>query len=190
MKSIVVTIMAIALSGAGVGTLSAQQRSDNRVAAITDWSVFVESDPTTCWSVSSPKESVNTRDGRVTAVNRGDILLFVSFVPSQGASGTKGQVAFTGGYKFRKGSTVKMTIDGQEFELFTVGEDDPATSQYREDEFAWVESASDDAKIISAMKRGATAKLSAVSSRGTNTNDTFSLLGFTAALEEASKRCQ
>ena len=49
----------------------AQEQSTNRVAAQTDWSVFVENDPTECWGVSAPKETVNTRDGRVVAVRRG-----------------------------------------------------------------------------------------------------------------------
>ncbi|MEX0339706.1 MAG: invasion associated locus B family protein, partial [Arenibacterium sp.] len=44
-------------------------------------------------------------------------------------------------------------------------------------------------KIITAMKRGASAILTARSSRGTQTKDTFSLLGFTAALEDAETRC-
>ena len=39
------------------------------------------------------------------------------------------------------------------------------------------------------MKRGADAVLTARSSRGTITKDTFSLLGFTAAVEDAQKRC-
>jgi hypothetical protein len=153
--------------------LSAQD-SQNRVAAHTDWSVFEAKDPAQCWSVSSPKETVNSRDGRVVAVRRGDILLFVSYIPG---SGVKGQVSFTGGYPFRDGSTVTMEISGTSFDLFTEGE------------MAWAASESDDAKIVDAMKRGADAKLTAFSSRGTKTEDTFSLLGFTAAVEEAAKRC-
>ena len=39
------------------------------------------------------------------------------------------------------------------------------------------------------MKRGAEAVLTARSSRGTQTVDTFSLLGFTAAVEDAEERC-
>jgi len=152
----------------------AQEQSTNRVAAKTDWSVFVEDNPTECWSVSAPKETVNTRDGRVVAVRRSDILLFVFFRPG---SDVKGQVTFTGGYPFAGGSTVNMNISGTEFELFTDGE------------WAWPASTADDAKIITAMKRGAEATLSARSSRGTRTKDIFSLLGFTAAIEDAEKRC-
>lgn len=156
----------------------AQQESTNRVAAKTDWSVFVESDPTSCWSVSSPKETVNTKDGRVVAVRRSDILLFVSFIPSQGA---KGQISFTGGYPFAPGSQVTMEISGQTFQLFT----DASTNK----EMAWAPSDADDAKISTAMKRGAEAILTAKSAKGTTTKDTFSLLGFTAAMEEAASRC-
>ena len=153
---------------------SAQEQSTNRVAAKTDWSVFVEDNPTECWGVSTPKETVNSRDGRVVAVNRGQTLLMVFYRPSAGA---KGQVAFTGGYPFASGSTVNMEISGNSFELFTEGE------------WAWPATTDDDAKIITAMKRGATAVLNGRSGRGTNTKDTFSLLGFTAALEDAEKRC-
>jgi invasion protein IalB len=153
---------------------SAQEQSTNRVAAKTDWSVFVEDNPTECWGVSTPKETVNSRDGRVVAVNRGQTLLMVFYRPSAGA---KGQVAFTGGYPFASGSTVSMDISGNSFELFTEGE------------WAWPATTDDDSKIITAMKRGANAVLSARSGRGTNTKDTFSLLGFTAAVEDAAKRC-
>jgi len=169
-------VMACLLAGGiamAAGTGMAQEESDNRVAAETDWSVFVEDDPKECWSVSAPKETVNTRDGRVVAVRRSDILLFVTFRPG----GNGGEVSFTGGYPFAGGSTVNLDIGGTQFELFTEGE------------WAWSASAQDDARIITAMKRGADAKLTARSTRGTKTEDTFSLLGVTAAIEEAEERC-
>ncbi len=162
-------MLAFAATGA-----AAQDQSTNRVAAKTDWSVFVEDNPTECWGVSTPKETVNSRDGRVVAVNRGQTLLMVFYRPSAGA---KGQVAFTGGYPFASGSTVRMEISGNTFELFTEGE------------WAWPATTDEDARIITAMKRGANAVLSGVSGRGTDTKDTFSLLGFTAAVEDAAKRC-
>jgi invasion protein IalB len=147
--------------------------SDNRVAAKTDWSVFVDDNPKECWSVSTPKEIVNTRDGRVVAARRGQILLMVFYRPEAGANG---QVAFTGGYPFGS-PNVTVDIGGNQFELFTDGE------------WAWPATPADDARLITAMKRGAEAVVTAVSSRGTETRDTFSLLGFTAAVEDASARC-
>ena len=153
---------------------AAQETSTNRVASETDWSVFVESDPKECWSVSTPKEIVNMRDGRVVAATRGQILLMVFFRPSAGALG---QVAFRGGYTFQSGSTVSIQIGDDTFTLFTEGE------------WAWPSTTADDERLVAAMKLGADAVVTGISSRGTTTKDTFSLIGFTAALEEAEGRC-
>ena len=168
-------VISLCLAGMAATTAYAQQtQSTNRVAANVDWSVFQGNDPVECWGVSAPKESVNTRDGRVVAVRRSEIQLFVFFRPDGGANG---QLTFTGGYPFAPGSTVNMKVGESEFELFTEGE------------WAWPATAADDTKIITAMKRGAKAILTARSARGTQTQDTFSLLGFTAAIEDADKRC-
>jgi len=156
-------------------TALAQETSDNRVAAKTDWSVYVEESPQKeCWAVSQPKETVNTRDGRVVAVRRGEIQLFTFFRPG---SGITGQVTFTGGYPFAPDSTVNLNIGGTEFELFTDGE------------WAWPATPEDDARIVASMRRGSDAVLTARSARGTSTKDTFSLMGYTAAVEEAERRC-
>ncbi len=154
---------------------TAQSASENQVAAKTDWSVFVEQDPKECWAVSAPKETVNTKDGRVVSVRRSDILFMAFFRPGANVAG---QIAFTGGYPFKDGSTVNLNIDGNEFALFTEGE------------WAWSASASEDAKILTSLKRGSGATITGMSGRGTVTKDAFSLLGFTAAVEEAEKRCK
>ena len=165
----------IAFTGITLSTQAfSQETSSNKVAEKTDWSIFVENKPKECWSVSKPKETINTRDGRIVSVKRGDILLFVNFRPE---SKVNGQITFTGGYPFADGSNVTLNVDGTNFALFTEGE------------WAWARSDEDDVKIIQAMKKGAKAILTAKSSRGTKTQDTFSLLGFTAAVEDTEKRC-
>lgn len=153
---------------------AAQEESDNRVAASTDWSVFVESDPSECWAVSAPKETLNTRDGNTVDVRRGDIRLIVFYRPSENVNG---QVMFTGGYPFAPESTVSVQVGDATLQMFTEGET------------AWPATAEDDARFVAAMKRGANAVLTARSGRGTQTQDTFSLLGFTAAVDEAANRC-
>ncbi len=165
----VATAATIAFAGQAMA-----QTSENIVAANTDWTVFVENNPKECWSVSAPKQTINTRDGKTVSVQRSDIRLFVFYRPGEKV---QGQVAFTGGYPFASGSTADMNINGTKFQLFTEGE------------WAWPATAEDDAKIVTAMKRGADAVLTARSGRGTLTQDTFSLLGFTATVEEAAKRC-
>lgn len=167
------TALGVAMALAAAPTFA--QESTNRVATLTDWSVFTEENPKECWGVSSPKETVNTRDGQPVSVRRGDILLFVTFRPGSGA---RGEVSFTGGYPFANGSTVKVEIDGQSYDLFADGE------------WAWPASAEADAALLAAMRRGATAVLTGASGRGTQTQDTFSLRGFTAAMQEAQSRCQ
>lgn len=168
-RGLAAAIVALACAG----TVWAQE-SSNRVAANSNWSVFVEAEPKECWSVSAPKETVNTKDGQVVAVRRSDILLFVSYRP---ASGIKGEVSFTGGYPFADGSTVSLVVEGTSFDLFTEGE------------WGWSASPEEDAKIIAALRAGGSAVLTARSARGTQTQDTFALDGFSAALDEAASRC-
>lgn len=173
MRALSGLIAGAALSG--LATHAMAQESTNRVAVETAWSVFVEDDPKECWSVSSPTQTVNTRDGQAVSVRRGDILLFVTFrADANGA----GEVSFTGGYPFADDSTVELEVGDTEYELFTEGE------------WAWPASSGQDAEIIAALRGGAEAKLTARSSRGTQTEDTFSLMGFTAAHDQAQSRCQ
>lgn len=165
------TLALAAITLAGVAAQA--QESTNRVATMTDWNVFTEESPKECWGVSKPKETVNTRDGQPVSVRRGDILLFVTFRP-----GKPGEISFTGGYPFAGGSTVDVAIDGTSYQLFTDGE------------WAWPGSADEDAKLLAAMKKGTTATLTARSGKGTQTKDTFSLRGFTAAMTDAETRCK
>ena len=151
------------------------QESTNRVAAKTDWSVFVEQEPTECWGVSAPKETVNTRDGRVVAVRRGDILLFVTYRPSDSRSRARSP---------SPAGTPSPRAPRSRSRLATRASSSSPTASG-----PGPRRPSDDAKITTSMKRGTNATLTARSSRGTVTKDTFSLLGFTAALEEAERRC-
>lgn len=162
-----------AVAVALVTSAASAQESSNQVSENTDWYGFEESGQ--CWAVSKPKETVNTdASGNIKSVRRGEILLFVSYAPGNGVNG---QVSFAGGYPFASGSEVSLDIGGTNFALFTEGET------------AWATTPEDDAKIVAAMKRGANATLTGRSSRGTITKDTFSLLGFTATVEDAAKRC-
>jgi len=73
---------------------------------------------------------------------------------------------------------VTVGIDGESVNLFTLGE------------LAWTNSDEDDSRILAALKRGKEAVIVGMSSRGTKTTDTFSLLGVTAAAEDARNRCR
>ncbi len=174
MRKFAAMMLGVALGMAGASALEAQE-STNRVATEKAWAVFVGSNPTECWATTTPEKQVNTRGGRPVSVRRGKTALFVTFRPS---SGSAGEVSFTGGYPYADGATVRLEVDGEKVaDLFTKGE------------WAWAPSPEDDRKIIAAFKRGVKAVAIGTSKRGTRTEDTFSLLGFTAALNEAARRC-
>lgn len=149
------------------------------VATHTDWSVFVAGEPKECYIVSPPKSSTARRDGKPVEVDRGDIRLFVTFRP---AEKVVGEVSFSAGYPIRTSGSVDLKVGSETFAL-SPGTDPDAQG------WAWPSSPAEDARIVSALKRGSTATVTGVSARGTTTVDTFSLSGFTAAVNDAQNRC-
>ena len=128
---------AIIAVATGLAGPALAQESTNVVATEGDLTVFAGSNPKECWAVSPPKSSANTRDGQTVQVDRGDIRLYIAYRP-----GAAGEVSFTGGYPFKPGSTVKVDIGGNKFDLFTEGEN------------AWTGSNGEDAKLIAALRAG------------------------------------
>lgn len=127
-----------------------------------------------CWAASAPEKSEARRAGRTVSVNRGQITLNVAARPG---SGVRTEISVLMGYPLREGSEVELTIGSAKFSLFTEGET------------AWSRPA-DDQAIVDAFRRGSNARAVGVSSRGTTTIDTFSLMGFTASLEGAQGLCR
>ncbi len=168
-RTFVSAILSILVFGnAGFATAQSARGSEN-------WITASAQNPTTCWAVAVPEKTVNTpRPGRTSPVQRGDIFLMVFYEPS---ARSDAHVYFNGGYPFSPGSTVDVNIDGTLYRLITRGEE------------AWPPSLMEDGQVVAAMKRGAKAVFTASSARGTKTEDTFSLIGFTAALAEAQRRC-
>jgi hypothetical protein len=154
------------------------QAAAERVAAHSDWSVFLAGSPQECYIVSQPTGSVARRDGQPVEVNRGEIRLFVRFNPSESVSN---EVSFTGGYPFGDGTPVRVEVGSDSFDL--------APGPGDANGWAWPQP-EDDARMVAAMRSGSTAIVTGVSARGTTTVDTFSLSGFTAAVNEAESRCR
>ena len=157
-------------------TSSASPQVAQSLATEQDWSVFrvEDGDEQVCWIASRPTKSVAYRDDRQVDVKRGDIFLTVSVRPQDDVDG---EVSFISGYPIRKGSSVSVSVGSREFDLFPEGEQ------------AWPPSRAQDDDLVRAFKAGIDAEIEAVSHRGTRTVDTFSLLGFTAALGKARESC-
>jgi hypothetical protein len=175
MRTFAAGIIAAAAFMVGASDAQAQNAAAKCVSAKTAWNVCVWDSPKECWGVSIPTEQVNTRGGRPAQVRRGDTMLFVTFRPGGGA---RGEISFTPGYAYAKGANVQVQIGSDTFTLFTDGE------------WAWPANANDDSALLAAMKRGSEATLIGQSARGTDTRDKFSLMGFTAAMQEAEQRCK
>jgi hypothetical protein len=81
------------------------------------------------------------------------------------------------GYQYNLDEDIVVTIDNTSFEFYST-EDSSET--------AWT---NNDEKVIFAMKKGLKLVLSGQSSRGTITNDTYTLKGFTSAINKLNKDC-
>jgi invasion protein IalB len=171
-----IALLAALLAGAIVPGAAVAQ-TQTRVDAKKDWAIFQAGaeQQKVCWIVSQPTKTAASRNGKSVTVNRGDIFLMVSIRP---ADGVVNEVSYLSGYPFKKGSEVDAVVGQKKFTLFTEGEN------------AWSPSAQDDAVLIDAFRRGSDAKLEGESTRGTRTVDTFSLGGFSAALEAAAALCK
>jgi len=81
------------------------------------------------------------------------------------------------GYSYNLKKEITVKIDNTAFSFYST-EDSSET--------AWT---NDDGKVIYAMKKGLELILNGVSARGTVTNDTYTLKGFTAAINQLNKDC-
>tara|TARA_B100000674_G_scaffold160318_1_gene128137 strand:+ start:30 stop:500 length:471 start_codon:yes stop_codon:yes gene_type:complete len=86
-------------------------------------------------------------------------------------------VQIEAGYNYNLKSDIIVNIDKGEYKFYTT-EDLPTA--------AWTE---EDSKVIFAMKKGLELKVTGESSRGTLTNDVYTLNGFTAAFNKLINDC-
>jgi len=86
-------------------------------------------------------------------------------------------VQIEAGYSYKVSTDIIISIDKGEYKFYTT-EDLPTA--------AWTE---EDAKVIFAMKKGLELKVTGESSRGTITNDNYTLNGFTAAYNKLINNC-
>ncbi len=135
-----------------------------------DWSVFMtaESGGNVCYVGAEPEKAEGNYD------KRGKAYLLVTQRP-----GVKelDVVSVRAGYQYRKGSDVSVGIGGASFALFT------------DEGHAWARDAETDKAIVNAMKRGNKMVIKGASWRGTETTDTYSLKGFTAAYKASRAAC-
>lgn len=148
----------------------AEGEEPKKLGTFKDWQAFTYKAPDSkvCFAFSEPKSSKSSREAK-----RGPIRFIVTNYPGRKVAG---QISTIIGYPFKEGTQVKLEIDDKSFTLFPVGDT------------AWAEK--DDAAIVEAMKAGTTLKVSGTSWKGTETTDSYSLAGISAAIDEIDSSCK
>ena len=144
---------------------------DSSLGRHRDWyaAAFVEEGAQVCYMVSGPTRSEGnyTRRGKT----------YIQVTRREGAGGAD-VVSIEAGYPHREGGEVELRVDdGEPWTLFTRGET------------AWAYSDADDKALVAAMAAGTRMVVKGTSARGTDTVDTYSLLGFTAARRAIGEAC-
>ena len=140
------------------------------LAKFKDWTAFAEGEGKNlaCMAVSKPKKA----EGNYS--RRGDIFAIVTHLPGQNKWN---EFSIVAGYNFQPNSNPDVTIGDMKFQLFTSGSR------------AWSFSPSEDDKIVKYLKNSMKMKVVGTSSRGTITNDTYSLVGFSKAYQKINEAC-
>ena len=141
------------------------------LAKFSDWTAFAEGEGKNlaCMAVSKPKKA----EGNYS--RRGDIFAIVTHLPGQNKWN---EFSIVAGYNFQPNSNPDVTIGDIKFQLFTSGSR------------AWSFSPSEDDKIVKYLKNSMKMKVVGTSSRGTITNDTYSLVGFSKAYQKINEACK
>lgn len=150
---------------------SAMAQSPEAVATFRDWSVFVK-------DVSGDKicfAATEARNKQPSSLNHGDVFFLVATWQSGAATN---QPSFMTGYTLKDSPEPSLRIGSDRWEM------------YASENEAFIESDSDERRLITAMRRGADMRVSAVSSRGNATSYTISLRGISAALDRVKTACR
>lgn len=104
---------------------------------------------------------------------RGEPFVLVAHRP---AAGARGEVSVVAGYTYQAQSNATAEIGKETFTFYT------------QDDTAWARDNA-AAKLVRSMRAGSQMVVKGTSSRGTLTTDTYSLIGFTAAMQAIDRAC-
>ncbi|MBN9589222.1 MAG: hypothetical protein BGN85_01855 [Alphaproteobacteria bacterium 64-11] len=153
---------------------AAAAESATLLGVFDNWSAYSAGDGAskTCYILSKPTAS------QPRGAKRGPIFLMVSDWP---ARKVKAEPQIVLGYPAREGGPASLGIGSDKFSFFL--------RNVNKDGSGWLQSLGDNPKLIDSMRGGVTAVAKALSQRGTHTTDTYSLAGFSNALDKAHSAC-
>ena len=135
-----------------------------------DWEtmVLVEASGNTCFAQSSPVL-------QAPKSNKRDARLFVSFRPGDKITD---EISTTSGYEYNKNNKVIATSGKNKFNF-----------DIKQQGFAWMTSNKNEKKMINVMMKGSRIMVTGFNSKGSQTIDHYSLIGFTKAYKAAKSAC-
>ena len=156
---------------AGLAPALAQTPEPTDLGKFGDWAAYTykTQNGKVCYISSQPKVQTPKNAKRDPA------FLLITHRPSQSV---RNEVSTIIGYPFKKDATVQLTVDAQDYELFTNGDG------------AWADTAAKDKEIVGAMKKGQKLTIKGASWRGTETLDSYSLKGLAQALAKIDSACK
>ncbi len=137
-----------------------------------NWSVFSlkQDGKKICYITSTPiKEAGNF-------TRRSEPYLLVTY-----RGNNISEVSASSGYPYKQKSNVSIDIDGKTKETLFTSAETP--------KIAWAKDEKSDAKLVLSMRKGSNLVVSGTSTKGTYSKDTFSLMGFSAALKRMKSLC-
>ena len=140
------------------------------VGKFKDWESFVLSQEGNkiCFAQSIPVVRAPKK------LKREPSRLFVSFRPNENI---KNEISVTNGYEFKLKAPVAAKSGKKSYDLFSKGK------------FAWLVDNEDEAKLIVTMKKASRLMIIGNTTKGDQTTDHYSMMGFTKAYNTAKKKC-
>ena len=126
-----------------------------------------------CFALAKPSASETNPPNRP----RNPVYMFISTRPADKPPVTN-EVSLVIGYPFKAGTEATAQIGTTNFALYT------------QQDGAWIKNATEEAKMVDAMRGGDNVVVKGVSAKGTQSTDTFSLKGVSQALDRASQECK
>lgn len=124
-----------------------------------------------CFALAKPSSSKTNPPNRP----RDPAYAFISTRPAEKVSN---EVSIMIGYPAKPGSESTLEVGGASYAMYTQGDG------------LWVKNAAEEDKLVEGMRKSAEIVVKAVSGKGTQTTDVFSLKGLSQALDRVAQECR
>jgi invasion protein IalB len=101
-----------------------------------------------------------------------------AFVSTRPAEKVVNEVSVMIGYQLKPGSESSLEVGGASYAMYTQGDG------------LWIKNAAEEDRMVEAMRKGADITVKGISTKGTETTDTFSLKGLSQALDRIAQDCR